>query len=204
MREKERFIAYKENLEKLLNAHNEDNFVIFTDTKSKNFIQFILNNKDKREVLCDMPSQELDEAQGKQLLNLGFEKTKYSYIAIRKVERMYDLTETIFTNILKSNENFDLVVELNVENSKCEFCGKEDSNLDCFEIYLNKIYSLNISQDRIEAIIDTNTKFQKQESEEYLSGEELKMLEAGNFDGLGLPLFVMLCSSCKKLLYSDN
>ena len=97
LRKKERKRIFQSYLETIIYEGGENNFVVFTETESKKFLQYA-GSKGDRVVIIDIPKVALNSQEEKLLLEtiVTLEETDQSYQALVTPEQGVLIAEKIF------------------------------------------------------------------------------------------------------------
>ena len=116
MRKQERKRIYQSYLETLIYEGGTNNFVIFTETTSKKFLQFVGSIGD-RMVMLDVPFVALNKNEMKLLLEtiVILEKADVSYQVLVTPEQGALIAEKIFLDVLFVSHSYSFETELTLE-----------------------------------------------------------------------------------------
>ncbi len=116
LRKKERKRIYQSYLETLIYEGGANNFVVFTETISKKFLQFAGSNGD-RLVIIDIPKVALDPKEKKLLLEtiVILQEADASYQVLVTPEQGALVAEKIFIDVFFVSDAYSFETELKLE-----------------------------------------------------------------------------------------
>ena len=116
LRKKERKRIYQSYLETLIYEGGTNNFVVFTETTTKKFLQFVGSNGD-RLVMLDVPMAALDINEIKLLLEtiVILEEADVSYQVLVTPEQGALIAEKVFLDVFFVSHSYSFETELTLE-----------------------------------------------------------------------------------------
>lgn len=116
LRKKERKRIYQSYLESLIYEGGNNNFVVFSETISKKFLQFAGSRGD-RLVIIDIPKVALDKREKKLLLEtiVILEEADASYQVLVTPDQGVLIAEKIFIDVFQVTHDYSFTAELTLE-----------------------------------------------------------------------------------------
>ncbi len=117
MRKQKRLELIRTYLETVLYEGKDGNFVIFTDSESDKYVQFV-GDKDDRLLLIDVPEVELAKEERKRLVDIFgamLESNDYAFQAQVTIDQAVKVCEKIFREVFLASDVYNIDIKLNLE-----------------------------------------------------------------------------------------